>query len=81
MEAIQVSRVGIAERILALPNCIDLLLREVVETPVGLVHGDPEGLPMAAVVVFSELRDCDALFVILNRVPQSTSISRVARCI
>jgi hypothetical protein len=49
---------------------VDLLRREVVEAPVGLVDGDAKGLAMASVVVFGELRNWDAFFVVLDRVPQ-----------
>jgi hypothetical protein len=52
-----------------LANRIHLLGREVIEAPVRLVHGNSEGLAMAAVVLFGELSDRDALFVMLDRVP------------
>ena len=64
--------------VLALSDCIHLLRGKVVEAPVSLIDGDAERLPMAAVVVFGELRDCDTLFVMLDRVPETVLILATA---
>ena len=56
--------------VLALSDSIDLLRREIIKTPVRLVHGDSEGLAMASMVLFGELRDWDAFLVVLDRVPK-----------
>jgi hypothetical protein len=46
-----------------------LLRGEVIETPVSLVDSNAEWPAMAPMVLFGELGDRHALFVLLDRVP------------
>jgi hypothetical protein len=62
-------REEVMRALLALPYRVDLLRGEVIETPVSLVDSNAEWPAMAPMVLFGELGDRHALFVLLDRVP------------
>lgn len=70
---------GSTRKLLTIADCIDLLGREIVEAPIGLVDSDSERLAMTPVVIFSELCNWNDFFVPPDSIPEAVLSS--ARCL
>ena len=67
------------ETSLTLAYCVDLLRREVIESPICFVDGDSKWLAMTPVMFFSQLCNWDTLFIPINRFPQSVTMSTMQK--
>ena len=61
--------------LLTFSDHIDLLSCEIVEAPICLIDGDSKRLTMTPVMIFSELRDWNNLFVASDCIPEAVSVN------